>query len=157
VLLGETDFAVMDLIDASDGVAQGLPIVALAGHRNYEADGAYGGDVLVSSSDLLDGEASTVSAFLVAYLRGLRDLATSADTDGFAPYDGGFGTRDEDGGLGEMRTHITDALGAEPDLQSLIAIRPLEYAQAWWGLPANPVVLPTVPLAATAGPNEEGE
>jgi ABC-type nitrate/sulfonate/bicarbonate transport system substrate-binding protein len=75
VLQGELDFGVLDATDAADGVAQGLPLAARAGHRNYAADGTYGGDLLATSADFLGEEGSTVSAFLIAYIRALRDLA----------------------------------------------------------------------------------
>ncbi len=39
VLQGDLDLAVIDTADALDGASQGLPLVALAGHRNYTADG----------------------------------------------------------------------------------------------------------------------
>ena len=41
-------------------------------------------------------------------------------------------------GLGELGAELTAALGAAPDLAALIAEPPLEYAQAWSGLAANP-------------------
>ena len=53
VLTGELDFGVIDAVDAADGVSQGLPMAAIAGHRNYP-DGAYGGDVLIATADLLE-------------------------------------------------------------------------------------------------------
>jgi hypothetical protein len=152
VLQGELDFGVMGLGDAADAVSQGLPLRAIAGHQNYAADGAYGGDVLVASSDLVDAEGTTVVAFLVAYLRGLRDLAGNAEAPGFAPFDGGFGARDQDGGLGELRTGVSDTLGVDPDTGSLLADAPLELAQAWWGLPANPS--PTGPTASLPSETE---
>jgi hypothetical protein len=56
----------------------------------------------------------------------------------FAPHDGGFGDGAQMGGLGELDAYLREALGAEPELETLVKNRPLEYAQAWWGLPANP-------------------
>jgi ABC-type nitrate/sulfonate/bicarbonate transport system substrate-binding protein len=135
VLQGQLDFGIVDAVDAADGSAQGLPLVALAGHGNYGTDGAYGGDLVVASTDVLAEEGSTVSAFLIAYLRALRDLREDAT---LAPHDGGFGARDQSGGLGELDGYLQGALGTEPDLETLVQARPLEYAQAWWGLPANP-------------------
>jgi ABC-type nitrate/sulfonate/bicarbonate transport system substrate-binding protein len=135
VLQGELDFGVLDASEAADGSAQGLPLVALAGHRNYTSDGTYGGDLVVASSDVLGDEGSTVSAFLVAYVRALRDLTTETS---LAPHDGGFGERSQSGGLGELDMYLQAVLGAEPDLGTLIESAPLTYAQAWWGLPANP-------------------
>ena len=136
--LGELDFAVLPAAEAADAIAQGLPIVAIAGHRNYATDGSYGGDVLVTSTDQLTSEGPTVAAFLSAYIRGLRDLAESETGSAFAPHDGGFGDRAQDGGLGELSAYLTDALGAAPDLGAVVAAGPITFAQAGLGLPANP-------------------
>jgi hypothetical protein len=136
--LGELDFAVLPAAEAADAIAQGLPIVAIAGHRNYGADGSYGGDVLVTSTDLLTAEGPTVAAFLRAYILGLRDLAGSEGAAAFAPDDGGFGDRAQDGGLGELTAYLADALGAPPDLRAVVAAGPVTFAQASLGLPANP-------------------
>jgi hypothetical protein len=139
ILTGELDFGVLDAAQAADAVAQGLPLRALAGHRNYAEDGiAYGGDVIVTSSDLLEADASTASSFLVAYVRGLRDLAETSDAGAYAPFDGGFGSAAEAGGLGELEALLADELGSG-DMEALVARHPLRFAQAWWGLPANPV------------------
>ena len=138
VLQGELDFAIIDQVDAADGAAQGLPLVAIAGHQNYSPDGAYGGDLLAVSSDLLDQEGATVSAFLIAYLQALRDLDDAGDATAFAPFDGGFGDRAQGGGRAELGAYLETQLGTGADLEALIDARPLEYAQAWWGLPANP-------------------
>lgn len=135
LLNDELDFGVVDTVDAADGSAQGLPAVAAAGHRNYAADGSYGGDVMLTTRDLLADETTTASAFLIAYLQGLADMAE--DAPAFAQFDGGFGAAD-DGGLAELESYLTDALGESPDLDALIQPRVLEFAQAWWGLPANP-------------------
>lgn len=137
VLNGELDIGVVSAVDAADGVAQGLPLAVLAGHRNGGADGS-GGDVLVASADSVEQEPSTITAFLIAYIRALQDLVGDPDAAAFAPHDGGFGERTSEGGVGDLSSLLADALGAEPDLQTFIAAVPLEYAQAWWGLPANP-------------------
>lgn len=140
VLQGELDFAVVDTIDAADGASQGLPLLAIAGHQNYADDGAYGGDLVAVSADLLDQEGATVSAFLTAYLQALRDLDDAGDATAFAPFDGGFGDRGQGGGRVELGAYLETQLGPGADLGALIDARPLEYAQAWWGLPANPTV-----------------
>ncbi len=79
LLNNQLDFAVVDSVDAADGASQGLPAVAIAGHRNYGPDGAYGGDVVLTTSDLVEVDRSTASAFLIAYLRALQDLAPDSD------------------------------------------------------------------------------
>ena len=135
VLQGQLDFGVIDAVDAADGSIQGLPLAALAGHRNYDLDGTYGGDLLVASSDVLAEEGATASAFLVAYVRALQELQDDAR---LAPFDGGFGARDQSGGLGELDAYLQTELNADPGLEALVQSAPLDYAQAWWGLPANP-------------------
>jgi len=155
VLQGELQLGVMDSLDAADGSAQGLPLLALAGHHNYSSDGAYGGDVVVSSADSVAQEASTLSAFLIAYVRALRDLAPD-DAGEFAPFDGGFGARDQGGGLGELGTYLESGLGSDVDLDTLIDERVLQYAQAWWGLPANPTAEAGAVAGASAAPEEDG-
>lgn len=151
LLNGELDFGVVDAVDAADGASQGLPAVAAAGHANYGPDGSYGGDVLLATTDMLDVDASTASAFLIAYLRALQDLAT-ADATTFAAFDGGFGAAENAGGFGEMTTYLEDQLGEPPALDALIEPRVLEFAQAWWGLPANPTSAeaPAVPEAVAS-------
>jgi hypothetical protein len=84
-------------------------------------------------------EGPTVAAFLVAYLRGLADLADDSDATAYAPFDGGYGDRAVGGGLGELGTDLAASLDVAPDLGALVAAEPLGFAQAWWGLPANPV------------------
>jgi hypothetical protein len=137
VLQGELDLSVLDVADAADGSAQGLPLAALAGHRNYGDDGSYGGDVLVASTDVLSEEGSTASAFLIAYVRALQDLT---EEDVLRPHDGGFGDRTKSGGLGDLEAYLVAAGTGEPDFGNLTRTAPLEFAQAWWGLPANPTV-----------------
>jgi hypothetical protein len=139
VLTGELDFGILDALQAADGTAQGLPLRALAGHRNDDV-GSPGRNLLVASADLVEGDASTAASFLMAYIRGLRDLTGSGD-GAYAPFDGGFGSLEDEGGLGQLRTSIAGVLGEDADLEALVAREPLEYAQAWWGLPANPVRL----------------
>ena len=46
---------VIDAVDAADGFAQGLPLAVVAAHRNYDAGGDFGGDVIAVSEDFLDG------------------------------------------------------------------------------------------------------
>ncbi len=140
VLQGQVEFGVMDLRDVSEATAQGLPLAVIAAHRNYRADGSYGDDVIVASRDLLEQEGSTVSAFLVAYVGGLRGLVDQPNTDAFRPYDGGFGDRSNLGGLGEMAAYVGASSESEGDPARLRDVRSLEYAQAWWGLPANPTL-----------------
>ena len=125
VLNGELDLAIMPSTDVADGVAQGLPLVALAGHANHAADGSYGGSMLVTSADRLSQEPSTIGAFLIAYVRGLQELADDPAALAFAPFDGGFGARDDEGGIGELSTYLTTLTGSEPDLQALIEERPI--------------------------------
>ena len=144
LLNGELDFAVSDVVDAADGTSQGLPIAAIAGHENYPG-GTYGGDVVIATADLLEVDPSTASAFLIAYVRGLQDLAATDAAAGFSPYDGGFGDRAQAGGTGELSEYLAGVQGEAPDLDALIDASALEYAQAWWGLPANPTVV--VPAA----------
>jgi ABC-type nitrate/sulfonate/bicarbonate transport system substrate-binding protein len=143
VLQGELDFAVIDAVDAADGAAQGLPLVALAGHRNQAADGTYGGDVLAVSADLLEQESSTVAAFLAAYVRALQDIGETGSDASYAPFDGGFGDRSQGGGLAQLDAYVSEALGTEIALEGLVAAGPLQAAQAWYGLPANPASLPS--------------
>ena len=139
VLTGELDFGVVPALEAADGVSQGLPLKVLAGQRNYAPDGTYGGDVLVVSTDLLEQEPATVGAFLIAAVKAAWDLRDAPDAQAWAPHDSGYGDRALDGGLGELQAHLTAALGEAPDPQALLAAAPLELAQAWWGLPANPI------------------
>jgi ABC-type nitrate/sulfonate/bicarbonate transport system substrate-binding protein len=146
VLQGEVEFGVMDLSDATEAAAQGLPLVVLAGHRNYAEDGSYGDDVLVTSRDFLDQSGATVGAFAVGYLAGLQQLADASDAQPFAPFDGGFGDRARGGGLEELAEYL-EASGLSGSLDTLDTA-PLHYGQAWWGLPANPVPVTT---------NQEGE
>ena len=144
VLQGQVEFGVMDARDVAEATAQGLPLAAVAGHRNYAEAGSYGGDVIVASLDLLEQEGSTVGAFLTAYVRALQDLADDETAAPFRPHDGGFGDPEQAGGLGELSAY----LGSAVELAAFGDIRPLNYAQTWWGLPPNPLV------AAAA---EEGE
>jgi hypothetical protein len=53
-----------------------------------------------------------------------------------------------------MRTYVAGALGVEtdPDPAAIVASDPLELAQAWWGLPANPI--PTGPTASLPSETE---
>lgn len=137
VMTAQLDLAVVDLQDAADGVTQGLPIKAIAGHRNY-LDGSHVGDVIIASPDLIEQEGATVVAFLVAYIRALADLTDSVGADGFAPHDGGFGDRADGGGLGELAASLDERVGDGASVDDLVARDPLTVAQAWWGLPANP-------------------
>jgi hypothetical protein len=137
VLQGDLDFAVVDAADAADGAAQGLPLVALAGHRNYAADGTYGGDMLVTSAETLEFSPATTARFVVAYVGALRELTGEA---ALAPHDGGFGDRLQGGGLAELQAYLDESLGSTTDLDALIGIGPLEYAQTWRVLPANPTL-----------------
>jgi hypothetical protein len=113
-------------------------LVALAGHRNYDADGAYGGDLLAASADFVEGQGAATSAFLTAYVRALRDLEATDDAGSFAPFDGGFGSLTDGDGLGELQAIVGDALGTDGDLGTLIESGALHRAQTWWGRPANP-------------------
>lgn len=152
LLNGELDFGVVDVVDAADGAAQGLPAVAAAGHRNYATDGTYGGDVLLAPQDLLSAESTTVAAFLIAYLQALGDIAPDASE--FAAFDGGFGSAGDDGGIGELEAYLTTALGESPDLDLLVEPRVLEFAQAWWGLPADPTNA-AAPIASSSSALDE--
>jgi ABC-type nitrate/sulfonate/bicarbonate transport system substrate-binding protein len=137
LLNGELDFGVVSAVDAADGAAQGLPAPSLAGHQNYDQAGAYGGDVLLTRTGLLEDDPSTASAFLIAYLQALQDLRAAGDTR-FAQFDGGYGSQAEGGGTGELQAYLREVLGQEPDLSELLDSSALQFAQAWWGLPANP-------------------
>ncbi|MFV2065100.1 MAG: hypothetical protein ACC726_16540, partial [Chloroflexota bacterium] len=106
------------------------------------ADGTYGGDVVLATTDLLETDTSTATAFLIAYLEGLADLQDSVNATGFAPHDGGFGARDLGGGTAELDAYLAQEVGQPPDLDGLIDAHALEFAQAWWGLPANPTDAP---------------
>ncbi len=138
VLQGDLDMAVVDLVDALEGADQGLPLVAVAGHRNYTEDGEYGDDVLAVSSDFLELEGATVSAFLTAYVRALRDIESSTEVGVFGPFDGGFGNVDEGAGLAEMQAFAVEEIGGDVDISALVDPSAVQRAQTWWGLPANP-------------------
>ena len=153
VLTSEVDFGVVSMVDAADGITQGLPIAAIAGHQNYASDGSYGGDVVIATSDLISNEPAAVAAFLTAYVRALQDDSSEGAGGPFAPYDGGFGARDAGTGLAELSTYVQEALGSAVDLDALVAVRPLEYVQTSLGLPANPASRPAPTVAAT---EEEG-
>lgn len=156
VMTSQLDFGVVDAVDAADGATQGLPLQAIAGHANYDAStGSYGGDLIIASSDMLEGEASTVAAFLIAYVRGLRDVMESGEQTPFAPYDGGFGDPAAGGGLGELESYLAASLGEEVDTAAFVAGGPLEYAQSWWGLPANPTGSPPTAAADAEATTEE--
>ncbi|CAN5485740.1 hypothetical protein BH24CHL9_BH24CHL9_00540 [soil metagenome] len=142
VLNGELDFAVVSTVEAADGASQGLPLRLLAGHRNVPPEGTGDADVLVVSTDVLEQEPATVGAFLIVYVRAARDLRDSEAAEPWAPHDGGYGDRALDGGMAELLAHLEGALGDAPDIRALMAAAPLELAQAWWGLPANPVRSP---------------
>lgn len=163
LLNGELEFGVVDAVDAADGVNQGLPVAAIAGHQNYGDGGDYGGNVVLASDDLLADDPTTATAFLIAYLRGLQDLTAGANTTTYAPYDGGFGSPDMAGGGGELTAYLTEALGQAPELEAFVAIEPLHFAQAWIGLPADPTSAPLPPTQTLApidapveAPAEEG-
>jgi len=148
VMTAQVDLGIVDAVDAVDGATLGLPLRSVAGHQNYGgADGAYGGDLVVVSLDFIEAEPGIVGAFLIAYIRGLQDISDSAEAASLAPHDGGYGSRDVEGGVGELQAYLTSVTGSEPDLDDLIIVPPLELAQAWWGLPANPTDVP--PLVGT--------
>lgn len=153
LLNGELDFGVVDSVDAADGASQGLPAVAAAGHRNYAADGTYGGDVLLATEDLISDERTTASAFLIAYLQALGDMAPDATE--FSAFDGGFGAAEQDGGVGELQAYLASSLGESPDLDVLIEPRVLEFAQAWWGLPSDPTTAAQPIASSTSVLDEE--
>ena len=169
LLAGEVDLAVVGTPDAASGVAQGLPVALVAGYRNYAADGVtYGGDALVASTDLVAADPGTITAFLIAHLRGLRTLAgDGADGAGvegaaaYAPFDGGFGPI-EDGGLGALSAYLATEPGAPVDTAALIAWPTLVVAQTARNLPANPTaaVIGPVPIGTAGGeftePTEPG-
>ena len=93
---------------------------------------------VVTSRDIIDQSGSTASAFLIGYLRALQDLRDTPEASSFVPFDGGFGDRTDAGGLGELTTYL-DLAGSDLDSFGLAtSTGPLAYAQAWWGLPANP-------------------
>ena len=154
LLNGELDFGIVDMVDASDGASQGLPAATIAGHRNYTGDGVFGGDVVLVTVDMLESDSTTATAFLIAYIQALQDLAADPAAAPYAPFDGGFGSADVAGGVGEMRAYLADALGAEPDLDVSVKPRTLHFAQAWWGLPANPAKA-APPAGASPGEGSE--
>jgi ABC-type nitrate/sulfonate/bicarbonate transport system substrate-binding protein len=136
LLQGELDFAVIDALDAADGYSQGLPLAAISAHRNYGDDGAYGGDVIAVSQDFLEQEGSTVTAFLTAYLRAMRDGQDADEASDFAPFDGGFGTFDPELGWSEFAAYVSEAIGTDTELDGFVASDALERARTWWGIPA---------------------
>ena len=155
VMTSQLDFAVVDLQDLGDGVTQGLPLTAIAGHRNYR-DGNPGGDVVVASPNMIE-EGATVAAFLVAYIRGLEALGESVGAEEFAPFDGGFGERSRGGGLADISASLARAVGDGATVDELISTGPLTIAQAWWGLPANPTTAVAEDLASVPSDPAPGE
>ena len=142
LLAGDLEVAVVDLEELATSAAQGLPVFAIAGHQNVPGDeGA--ATVLAASSDLLDADPGTLTAFLRAYLIGLGSLAEVTEdpaAQAYAPFDGGFAPADDAGGLGP----IAEIVG--PDAAAaLVAWSPLVVAQTALDLPANPT-------AAAIGP-----
>ena len=137
VLQGDLDIAVLDTADALDGASQGLDLVAVAGHRNYDAEGAYGGDVVAVSQDYLDEEGATVTAFLTAYVRALLDLQRQDESAAFAPFTGGFDASGPDAGWTELTAYANETIGDAQAVEELVASQPLTRAQVWWGVPAE--------------------
>lgn len=167
LLGGQLDVGVVDVVDAAEGVSQGLPMAVLAGFHNRRDGGAtYGDDVLAASADLVANDPATITAFLTAYVRALQDIADPAAQDTilelakeaglrvtdearaaypsrvmeFAPFDGGFGASDQGGGLAELTAFLTEETGSAPDLSTLLAWPALLVAQASAGVPANPAM-----------------
>jgi ABC-type nitrate/sulfonate/bicarbonate transport system substrate-binding protein len=130
----------------------------------------YGLDVLVASSDLVANQPGTVDAFLQAYIAALQGLAGRSsdpelfkaaadagiklnaadraswpqDAGAFSPYDGGIGSVDRGGGLGEFEVLLAKNGVTVADPSTLIAEDALTAAQAESGLQPNP----TAPLVA---------
>lgn len=137
VLQGDLDIAVLDTADALDGASQGLPLVAVAGHRNYGADGGYGGEVVAVSQDVLTEQGSTVTAFLTAYVRALQDLAGDDGNAAFAPFTGGFDASGPDAGWTELTSYAVETVGDGQAVEQLVVAEPLTRAQVWWGVPGT--------------------
>ncbi len=155
LLQGDIDIAAIDAADAADGFAQGLPLAVIAAHRNYGTDGEFGGDVLAVSDDFLETEGSTVTSFLTAYMRAMKDFQEDGEAEAFAPFDGGFGAYDPASGWTEFTDYITEATGEEAeDLEGLIVGDALERARTWWGIPSAPA---TDTASASVADAEETE
>jgi hypothetical protein len=162
---GELHLGVLDSVSAANAVANGQPIQAVAGYRNYAGEGiAYGGDLIAATTDFVAQNPNAVRAFTTAYIRALQDLrdpasdeelfasaeaaglelsdeARSAWTtrrDSFGDFDGGFGAGDVGGGVEELANWLTTSGAAVPDLATFISWATLNGAQADLGLPANP-------------------
>jgi ABC-type nitrate/sulfonate/bicarbonate transport system substrate-binding protein len=125
---------------------------------------AYGGDLIAANTDFIAQNPPTVQALLIGYIRALRDLQDPANDEDlfaaaeaagievsdetraawadmvveFTPFDGGFGSVEQDGGLGELQEYLVTNLGAAPDFNAFIDIPTLNAAQAALGLPLNP-------------------
>ena len=159
VIQGDLDLAVIDTADALDGASQGLPLVALAGHRNFTADGSYGGDVVVTSQDFLDANGATATAFLTAYVRALQDLQNEGDNAAFAPFTGGFDASGPIAGWTELTAFADETIGDAAAVDELVDSGPLSRAQVWWGVPAEltPSVQPTGEPGASPEPSPSPE
>ena len=155
VLQGDLDIAVLDTADALDGASQGLPLVAIAGHRNYDPVGEYGGDVVAVSQDFLDTQPATVTAFLTAYVRALQDLRREDGSTSFAPFTGGFDLSGPDAGWSELTAYAAETVGDGDAVEQLVGVDPLRRAQVWWGVPAagTPSSGPTVEASASPEPS----
>jgi hypothetical protein len=105
-----------------------------------------------------------VRAFTIAYIHALQDLQDPAKADDlfaaataagidvsaetqaewanrvgqFAPFDGGFGSLDQGGGLGELESYLSASSGTAPDMGDFISWATLSAAQADLGVPLNP-------------------
>jgi hypothetical protein len=97
LLNGSLDFAILDDSEAATGFSLGLPVRAVAGHRigapakvatasapasspqGFTDPGADKRDVLATTSDMIAGRPTTVTAFTAAYTRALQDLRTRLD------------------------------------------------------------------------------
>jgi ABC-type nitrate/sulfonate/bicarbonate transport system substrate-binding protein len=143
LLAGEVDLAVVSAEELVTSATQGLPVFAVAGHRNVPGADATA-TVLAASSDLLDADPGTVTAVLRAYIAGLQALSGDVESpaaQAYAPFDGGFGPADDAGGLGSL----AELAGSESAAAALVAWSSLVVAQTTLNLPANPT-------AAAIGP-----
>ena len=113
---GDLQFAVVDAVEAATAFADDPTLQVVAGYQNYGGeDGAYGGTVLVAAPGLVADEPSTVAALTRGYVRGLKKMAKAAGKDlsalvtPFAPFNGGFGSRSDGGGLGQLSMYLSEA------------------------------------------------
>ena len=163
---GAADLAIIDALAAARAsVADEPKPQAVAGFRNYAPDGSYRGDLMVAAPQpshrrAVDrrrlpqslhtrppGPFDPESAMDALSLIETTDLSVGSDVavdwpasvSVYAPFDGGFGSLDEGGGLGELDAALADGGVELTDLPAFIAGHTLAIAQSELGLPLNPV------------------